>query len=72
MPQTKGASQVAQVVKNLPASAGVAKDLGLIPGSEDFLEEGVPTHSSILTWRIPWTERSLVGCSPQGSRVGHD
>ena len=72
VPQTKGASQVALVVNNLPASAGVAEDLGLIPGSEDLLEEGMPTHSSTLTWRIPWTERSLAGCSPQDSRVGRD
>ena len=26
------------------------------PGGEDPLEEGVATHSSILAWRIPWTE----------------
>ena len=25
-------------------------------GQEDFLEEGVATHSSVLAWRIPWTE----------------
>ena len=25
-------------------------------GQEDFLEEGMATHSSILAWRIPWTE----------------
>ena len=72
MPQTKGASQVARVVKKLPDSAGDAKDPGLIPGSEDLLEEGMPTHSSIPTWRIPWTARSLAGYSPQGSRAGHD
>ena len=30
--------------------------MGLIPGWEDLLEEGVATHSSILAWRIPWTE----------------
>ena len=29
------------------------------------------THSSILTWRIPWTE-DLAGYSPLGRRVGHD
>ena len=27
-------------------------------GLEDSLEEGMATHSSILTWRIPWTEES--------------
>ena len=36
----------------------------MIPGSEDPLEEGMATHFSIFAWRIPWTERSLVGYSP--------
>ena len=31
---------------------------------EDALEEGMVTYSSILAWRIPWTERNLVGYSP--------
>ena len=31
-------------------------DLGLIPGWEDALEKGMAAHSSILAWRIPWTE----------------
>ena len=71
MPETKGASQVALAVKKLPASVGVTKDLGLVPGSEDLLEEGMPAHSSILTWRIPWTERP-GRLEPIGSqRVGH-
>ena len=30
--------------------------MDLIPGSEDPLEEGMATHSSILAWEIPWTE----------------
>ena len=42
------ASQVAQVVKNLPASAGDSGDAGLIPGSGSPLEEEMATHSSIL------------------------
>ena len=50
------ASQVALMLKNLPADAGDVRDLGLIPGQEDPLEEGMATHSSILAWRIPWTE----------------
>ena len=33
-----------------------AGDLGLIPGWEDALENRMSTHSSILTWEIPWTE----------------
>ena len=48
------ASWVALVVKNLPANAGDARDVGL--GQEDALEEGMATHSSILAWRIPWTD----------------
>ena len=44
------------VVKNTPANAGDVRDAGSILGWEDSLEEGVATHSSILAWRIPWTE----------------
>ena len=44
------------MVKNLPTNAGDIRDAGLIPGWEDSLEEGMATHSSILAWRIPWTE----------------
>ena len=36
-------------------------------GLEDLLEEGLATHSSILAWRIPWTEE-LVDYSPQGNK----
>ena len=43
------------VVKNLLANAGGVREVGLILGL-DPLEEGIATHSSILTWRIPWTE----------------
>ena len=50
-----GASQVALVVKNLPASAGDIKDQVQSLGREDFLKEGIATHSSILAWRIQWT-----------------
>ena len=39
-------------------SAGDTGDVGSVPGSEDPLEEKVATHSSILAWRIPWTEKS--------------
>ena len=35
-------------------------------GQEEPLEEGMATHSSILAWRIPWTE--LVGYSPRGCK----
>ena len=44
------------VVKNLPASAGDIRDTGSIPVQEDPLEEGMATHSSILVWKLPWTE----------------
>ena len=44
------------MVKNLPANAGDAGDLGLILGSGTSMEEGIATHSSVLAWRIPWTE----------------
>ena len=44
------------VVKNLPAKAGDAGDTGSILGWEDPLEKEMATHSSILAWRIPWTE----------------
>ena len=41
-------------------------------GQEDPLEEGMATHSSILAWRIPWTEE-LGGLQSMGSqRVGHN
>ena len=37
------------------------------PGWEDALEEGMATHSSILAWRIPWTEEP-GGYSPWGHK----
>ena len=47
------ASQVAQMVKNLPAvQATWVRSLA----QEDPLEEGMTTHSRILAWSIPWTE----------------
>ena len=46
----------ALAVKDAPASAGDARDLGSVPGSEDPLEYEMATHSSILAWEIPWTE----------------
>ena len=48
-----GASLVAQTVKNLPVKQE-AQVLSL--GREDPLEEETATHSSVLVWRIPWTE----------------
>ena len=49
-------SQVMQLVKNLPANAGDARDVARPLGQKDPLEEEMATHSSILAWRIPWTE----------------
>ena len=60
------------VVKNPLASAEDARHPGLIPGSGDPLEEGMATHSSILSWRTPWTEEP-GGLQSMGSqRVGHN
>ena len=57
------------VVKNLPVNAA---DMGWIPGLGRPLEEGMATHSSILAWRIPWTEEP-GGLQSMGlPRVGHD
>ena len=44
------------MVKNLPANAGDARDVGSIPSWEDPWEEQMATHSSMLAWEIPWTE----------------
>ena len=44
------------MVENLPANAGDVRNTGSIPGSEDPPDKGMATHSSILAWRIPWTE----------------
>ena len=52
-PKNTWDSQVAQMVKNLPAAweTGVGS-LGL----EDLLEKGMATHSSVRAWKIPWME----------------
>ena len=63
------ASLVAQTVKNLPAMQETwVRSLA----QEDLLEKGRATHSSILAWKIPWTEKP-GGLQSMGSqRVGHD
>ena len=66
------ASLVALVVKNPPANAGDIRDAGSIPGQEHPLEEGMTTHSSILVWRIPWTEKPGGLWSIGLQRVAHD
>ena len=60
---------MAQTGKNLPAVQEL-QDQSL--GREDPLEKGVATHSSILAWRIPWTEEP-GGLQSVGSQsVGHN
>ena len=44
---------LAQMVKNLPA---VQETQYQSLGQEDALEKGMATHSSVLAWKIPWTE----------------
>jgi len=64
-----GASLVAQMVKNLPE---LQETQVQSLGQEDPLEKGMATHSSILAWRIPWTEEpsglQFIGLQ----RVGHN
>ena len=57
------------VVKNPPTKAPDVRDsLGL----EDALKEGMATHSSILVWRIPWTQEPGVLQSTGSERVGYN
>ena len=57
-PNLEGASLVAQREKNLPAMQETrVRSLGW----EDPMEKGMATHSSILAWRIPWTEDTVYG-----------
>ena len=63
------------MVKNTPANAGDVRDAGSIPGTvdwDDHHEEGTATHSSILTWKIPWTEEPGGLQSMAFHRVKHD
>ena len=60
------------MVKSLPDNAGDMRDPDLIPGLEDSLEEEMVTCSSILAWRIPWTQEP-GGLQPTGSqKAGRD
>ena len=69
---TGGAPQVALVVKNPSANAGDIRDGVPSLSRQDPLEEGTATHSSILAWRIPWTEEPGE-LQPTGlQRVRHD
>ena len=64
---------VALEVKDPPVKAGgTVGNTGSIPGRGSSLEEGTATHSSILAWRISWTEEP-GGLQSMGSkRIGHD
>jgi len=59
------------VAKNLPVMQEMQEMLVQAVDWEESLEEEMATHSSILVWKIPWTEE-LVGYHPWGCRVGHD
>ena len=60
---------MAQIVKNLPA---MQETCVRFLGREDLLEKEMATHSSILAWRIPWTEEPGRLQSTRLQRVGHD
>ena len=55
--------------KNLPA---MQETKVLTLGQEDPLKKGMATHSSILAWRIPWTEEPSGSQSMGSQRVGHN
>ena len=60
------------VVKNLPAKARASGNFRFPLGQEDSLGEAMATHSSILAWKIPWTEESGRLQSRGSQRVRHD
>ena len=60
---------LAQLVKNL---AAVQETRVQSPDRGDPLEKGMPTHSSLLAWGIPWTEEPGGLQSTGSQRVGHD
>ena len=60
---------MATMVKNLPI---MQESRVRTLGQEDPLEKGMATHSSILAWRIPWTEEPSELQLMGWQRVGHD
>ena len=60
---------VAQIVENPPA---MQETLVLSLGQEDSLEKGMVNHSSILAWRMAWTEEPGVLQSMGSQRLSHD
>ena len=67
LPRHSGFSLVAQRVKNLPVIQ--ENQVGSL-GREDSLEKEMATHSSILAWRIPWTEEPGELQPMRSQRVG--
>ena len=66
---TYGASPVAQMVNNLPAVQGTQFQT---LGWKDPLEKRMATLSSILAWRIPWTEEPGELKATVLQRIGHN
>ena len=67
--QVSRPSLVVQMVKRLPTMQETrVQSLG----QEDLLEKEMATHSSILAWKIPWTEEPGRLQSMGSQRVGHD
>ena len=64
--------QVVLVVKNLPVSAGDARDTGSLPGWGRCLGVGSSNPSGILAWKIPWTDEPGGLQSIGLHRVGQD
>ena len=58
--------------KSSPAMQEMQETWVLSLGWEELLEEGIVTHSSILAWRIPWTEHLSRLQSMESQRVRHD
>ena len=60
------------MVKKPPANSGDLRDETLIPGSGRSSGRGHGTHSSVLAWRIPWTEEPGGLQFIESQTVGHD
>ena len=60
------------MVKNTPVDAGDAGDVDLIPGSGISPQIGIRTYSSILAWKISWTEKPGGLPSMGSQRLGHN
>ena len=60
------------LIKNPPANAGDARDSVRYLGREDPLEEEMTAHSSILAWKIPWTEKPGGLMSMGSQRLRYD